>query len=100
MEGRHSWWLMSVVTSLAGFYVLFFMSGFSRVYAVLLFALPCMIGAPQPEAHGFSHPDAAALEALHHLASQFITATHVTNSIFWLVLGELTTLVLKRTSHE
>ena len=100
LEGRQSWWLMSVVTSLAGFYVLFFMSGFSRVYAVLLFALPWIIGAPQPEAHGFSHPDAAALEALQRLASQFITATHVTNSIFWLVLGGLTAFVLKRSSHE
>ncbi|MFT5930701.1 MAG: cobalt transporter subunit CbtA [Oceanospirillaceae bacterium] len=100
LEGRQSWWLMSVVTSLAGFYVLIFMSGFSRVFAVLLFALPWIIGAPQPETHGFSHPDAAALEALHHLANQFMTATHVTNGIFWLVLGGLTAAVLKRRSHE
>lgn len=89
LEGRQAWWVLSVITSVLAFISLVFLPGYAKLIAVVLFATPWVVGAPQPEFHGFAHPDADAVAALDALEAQFIVATAMANGLFWIVLGGL-----------
>ncbi|MFT7179625.1 MAG: putative cobalt transporter CbtA, partial [Oceanospirillaceae bacterium] len=52
--------------------------------------------APQPEVHGFMHPDTQAVATLEGLQVQFIYATAIANGVFWITLGGLTGYCAKR----
>ena len=96
LEGRQSWWLLAVICSISGLATLAFVKGNLKMAALVLLALPWVVGAPQPEIHGFGHPDATAVAALNQLAADFVTATLVANGIFWLLLGGMAGWLLQR----
>ena len=84
---RQIWWLMTVLCTGAAFALIYFRNNpIERVYSLVLVALPHIFGAPQPAIHGGSAPK--------QLAADFVIATHITNSVFWLILGGLTAALL------
>ncbi len=91
---RQVWWLMTVVLTGAGLAVIAFAGRWTlKVVGALLIALPHVIGAPHPEGgHGGLAP--AELE------QAFITASLITNAVFWVVLGGLAGLLFDRFGHD
>ena len=96
LEGRQSWWLMTVMFSAVGLALLVFGNKLSRFGGLILIALPHILGAPHPEVHGFLHPDPKATEILNDLAVNFIWATAFTAATFWISLGAMSGYVSKR----
>ncbi len=96
LEGRQAWWVLAVVATGLAIASLVFLPGMAKLAAVVFVAAPWVVGAPQPEVHGFLHPDAQAVATLEDLQSQFIYATAVANGLFWLTLGGLTAYAAKR----
>jgi cobalt transporter subunit CbtA len=90
---RQIWWIGTVIATAGG---LFAAARLRNVYgyaiAVILIALPHIVGAPQPEA-----PGALAPEELEH---RFILVAIATSLVFWLVLGVLTGAFFKRYANE
>ena len=90
---RQLWWIGTVIATAAG---LFAAARLRNVYgyaiAVVLIALPHVIGAPQPET-----PGGLAPEELEH---KFILVAIVTSLVFWLALGILTGAFFKRYANE
>lgn len=89
LEGRQSWWLLAVTFTALGLGLLAFAKGALRWGGLLIVAIPHILGAPQPEMHGFSHPDADAVVALEALVDQFVMTTTIVNGVFWICLGLL-----------
>ena len=88
LHDRQLWWLLTVLMSASGLYLLAFVKqlGYKALGLVLLVS-PYIIGAPEPLMHA-----ATAVEAL---ASTFIQATAIANAIFWLSLGMLVSYFYK-----
>jgi cobalt transporter subunit CbtA len=90
---RQLWWIGTVIATAGG---LFAAARLRNVYgyaiAVVLIALPHIIGAPRPET-----PGALAPEELEH---KFILVAIATSLAFWLVLGVLTGAFFKRYANE
>lgn len=90
---RQVWWLGTAIATAAGLFAaarLRNMIGY--VIAVVLIALPHVIGAPQPET-----PGGLAPAELEH---RFILVAIATSLVFWLVLGVLTGAFFKRYAGE
>ena len=90
---RQLWWIGTVIATGAGLYAaarLRNIAGYA--IAVVLIALPHVIGAPHPET-----PGGLAPEELEH---QFIVVAVATSLVFWLVLGVLTGAIFKRYAGE
>ena len=96
LEGRQSWWVLAVVTTGLAIFSLVFLPGIAKVAAMVFIAVPWIVGAPQPELHGFLHPDAQAVITLEGLQTQFVYATAIANGLFWITLGGLTGYAAKR----
>jgi cobalt transporter subunit CbtA len=96
LEGRQSWWMLAVVGTGLGIASLVFLPGIAKTLAVVFLAAPWLVGAPQPEVHGFLHPDTQAVATLESLQAQFIYATAIANGLFWITLGGLTGYCAKR----
>lgn len=77
---RQYWWLFTVFATAIGLALLFLQPNHGlRLAAVLLIAIPHLIGAPQPETPASLSPE--------ELQSQFRHATAWVNAVFWLTLG-------------
>jgi cobalt transporter subunit CbtA len=77
---RQAWWLATVLCTAIGLSMLVFVKHWGwKAAGGLLLVIPHIVGAPQPDMHGGSAPQA--------LADAFVTATAIANAIFWLVLG-------------
>jgi cobalt transporter subunit CbtA len=90
---RQVWWIGTAIATGAGLYAaarLRNIAGYA--IAVVLIALPHVIGAPHPET-----PGGLAPEELEH---KFIIAAVATGLVFWLVLGVLTGALFKRYAKE
>jgi len=96
LEGRQAWWVLAVVATGLAIASLVFLPGMAKLAAVVFVAAPWVVGAPQPEVHGFLHPDAQAVATLEGLQSQFIYATALANGLFWLTIGGLTAYAATR----
>jgi cobalt transporter subunit CbtA len=84
LHDRQLWWLMTVLMTAVGLWLLFFSkTRLNKLLGFLLLVSPHWIGAPQPDVHS-----SAAPAALAHL---FIAATAFANAAFWLALGSLMT---------
>ena len=94
LEGRQSWWMLAVLFTALGLGLLAFGKGTLRWGGLLVIAIPHILGAPQPETHGFAHPDATSVTALESLAGQFEIATALVNGIFWVCLGLLCAIAI------
>jgi cobalt transporter subunit CbtA len=90
---RQLWWIGTVIATAGG---LFAAARLRNVYgyaiAVVLIALPHVVGAPQPEAAGGLAP-----EELEH---KFVLIAIATSLVFWLALGVLTGAFFKRYASE
>ncbi len=100
LEGRQSWWVLAVVSTGLAIASLVFLPGIAKAFAIVFIAAPWLVGAPQPQVHGFLHPDAQALAALTDLQAQFIYATAIANAVFWVILGGLTGYTAKRLAQD
>lgn len=87
IQGRQGWWLATVVMTAGGLGLIAFGHISLKMGGVALLLIPHFLGAPLPEVHGFSHPDAAAVAELENLANNFVQATAIANGIFWLIVG-------------
>ena len=96
LEGRQAWWVLAVVSTACAIASAVFLPGIAKAAGVVFLAAPWLVGAPQPEVHGFLHPDAQAVATLEGLQSQFIYATAIANGVFWITLGGLTGYAAKR----
>jgi cobalt transporter subunit CbtA len=96
LEGRQSWWVLAVVATGLAIFSLVFLPGIAKLVAIVFIAAPWFVGAPQPEVHGFMHPDTQAVATLEGLQVQFIYATAIANGVFWITLGGLTGYCAKR----
>ncbi len=89
LDRRQAWWVFTVLATGGAFCLLFFSKNyFAKSFAVLLLILPHVIGAPHPEVHGGTAPDA--------MLKAFILATFITNGVFWLILGSTNSLIFKK----
>ncbi len=57
LEGRQSWWLLTVFISLLSLWLISFKAPIHKLIGLIFISLPHLIGAPQAELHGFSHTD-------------------------------------------
>ena len=80
LESRQAWWLVTVTLSAIGVALIGLTRGWRwKAAAVVLIAVPHLIGAPHPE---IGHSPAPA-----ELVRTFIVATAIANAVFWVVLG-------------
>lgn len=80
LESRQTWWLVTVTLSAIGVALIGLTRGWRwKAAAVVLIAVPHLIGAPHPE---IGHSPAPA-----ELVRTFIVATAIANAVFWVVLG-------------
>lgn len=87
IQGRQGWWIMTILFTGGGLALIAFTQSGLKVAGLALLAIPHILGAPLPEVHGFSHPDAEAVVALEVLEHSFIQATAIANAVFWVVVG-------------
>lgn len=91
---RQLWWLVTTVATASGLWLLFQSWKSTKKWlvfpAIVLLALPHMVGAP--------HPPAEASLVPEQLAANFIVATMLTAALFWLLLGSLLGHLFKRYS--
>jgi cobalt transporter subunit CbtA len=90
---RQVWWIGTAIATGAGLYAaarLRNIAGYA--IAVVLIALPHVIGAPHPET-----PGGLAPEELEH---KFVVVAIAISLVFWLVLGVLTGALFKRYAKE
>lgn len=80
LQDRQAWWLVTATLSAIGVALIGLARGWPwKVAAVVLIAVPHLIGAP--------HPDTYHTLAPAELVRAFIVATAVANAVFWIALG-------------
>jgi cobalt transporter subunit CbtA len=90
---RQLWWIGTAIATAGGLFAAAWLRNvYGYAIAVVLIALPHVIGAPQPET-----PGGLAPEELEH---KFILAAAATSLVFWVVLGVLTGAFFKRYANE
>ncbi|TRX76660.1 CbtA family protein [Pseudomonas mangiferae] len=89
---RQYWWVGTATATAVGLALLVFARHWAlRIGALLLIAVPHLIGAPQPEMHESLAPE--------HLERQFVFASLTTNALFWLALGAASAWLFSRPAH-
>ncbi len=96
LEGRQAWWIFTVIITLLALWLIAFQSPINKAIGVVLIVIPHIIGAPQPELHGFANTDVKAIEALTSLWHNFILQTSIANALLWLVIGGLSGYLVKK----
>ena len=80
LQDRQAWWLVTATLSAIGVALIGLARGRPwKAAAVVLIAIPHLIGAP--------HPDTYHTLAPAELVRAFIVATAVANAVFWIALG-------------
>jgi cobalt transporter subunit CbtA len=80
LQDRQAWWILTVTLSALGIALLGLTRGWPwKAAAVVLVAIPHLIGAPHPEIHVTLFPP--------ELLQTFVVATAISNAVFWVVLG-------------
>ena len=89
LSGRQAWWILCVVATMSGLWLLVFRPGIAWIVAgIVLIAAPHIFGAPQPERIGGTVPP--------ELAGHIAAASIVTAAVFWCVLGWMSGTVWQR----
>ncbi|ODS22615.1 hypothetical protein AB835_13130 [Candidatus Endobugula sertula] len=96
LESRQLWWLLAVVGTALGIFVLAFVRIKYKAWGVVAIALPFFIGAPQHDGPAFTHPDPVVVASLTQLHEQFMVVTSLSNLLFWLVMGVVSAWALNR----
>ncbi|KAF3981463.1 MAG: hypothetical protein HFP81_09295 [Methylococcales symbiont of Hymedesmia sp. n. MRB-2018] len=87
LESRQVWWLFTVFVTTLSLWLMAYQAIVHKVIGLLLIISPHVIGAPQPEMHGFVNSSPQAIEALTLLWHQFIVQTSIANLLLWLMIG-------------
>ena len=89
LANRQIWWLFAALSTASGIALLVYgRSGIVRVLGLVIIVLPHLVGAPQPEVHASSAPEA--------LTRVFAWTAAGINLISWVSLGALYGYVLER----
>ncbi len=81
VNDRQIWWVATIAATAGGLALIFLAKqGIWKAVGIALIALPHMIGAPHPH---FDGPGVLPAE----LAASFVSASLITNLLFWLLLG-------------
>jgi cobalt transporter subunit CbtA len=89
LAARQLWWVGTAAATGAGLALILLTRQPSWVVlGALLIVIPHLVGAPTPDHHDGSAPEA--------LAHAFVVATIVTNFLFWIVLGSSAGYYFKR----
>lgn len=89
LGARQVWWWGTAIATAGGLALIAFRQSLPlAVLAVILIAVPHVIGAPQPADYSTPIP-----EGLHH---EFVVTVTVTNLVFWAVLGTVAGLLRAR----
>jgi len=89
LQDRQAWWLMTATLSAVGIALLGLARGWPwKAVAVVLIAIPHLIGAPHPDTHTTLAPP--------ELLQTFIVATAIANAVFWVVLGAGCAIAFKK----
>jgi len=95
LKNRQSWWLMAVIGGALAVLLITFAPLKYKALGLVSVAVPFIIGAPHYDGPMFAHTDPQAVASLEALHQQFVVATGVSNLVFWLVLGVVSTFLLK-----
>lgn len=96
LEGRQAWWFLTVILSAVAFWLIAFENKQYKLVGILLLILPHLLGAPQPEIHGFANTEPKAVEALTGLWHSFLLQTYLANAILWIIIGALSGLMTQK----
>ncbi len=89
---RQTWWVLTAAATAGGLALIAFVPRAAlKAFGAVLIVVPHLIGAPHPMIHGPSVAP-AELEAL------FVSATLVANLLFWLSIGSVAGLMLRRST--
>ena len=89
LEGRQVWWLLTILITMISLWLIAFNKPLFKGFGVILLLIPHLIGAPQPEIHGFVNSNPEAVQALTLLWHDFILQTHLANGFLWLIIDAL-----------
>ena len=90
---RQIWWLTTAILTACGIALLFLSkTTIWRFGGILLVTLPHIYGAPQLQSNDSEVPSI--------LAAQFVTASLVTNLVFWVFLGMLTAITMEKINGQ
>lgn len=87
LEGRQIWWFLTVFVTAVSLWLIVYKTMIRKLIGLVLIMSPHIIGAPQPEIHGFINNSPQAIEVLTGLWYQFILHTSIVNLLLWLVMG-------------
>jgi cobalt transporter subunit CbtA len=99
LEGRQAWWLLTVLCSAVGLWLVAFLTLPLKGLGIVIVVLPHLLGAPQPEVHGFANTDPHAITELTRLWYSFIIQTSLANALLWLIIGVLSALLTTKFVH-
>lgn len=93
LAGRQIWWVITVLSSAVGLYLLFLIKRIPlKIVGVLLIAAPQVVGAP----HVTAEPGAIPME----LGAAYASVSFATTLLFWLVIGGFTGHFYNRLGHR
>ncbi len=99
LEGRQTWWLLAVLFTAIGLWLIAFKPLIFKVIGGLLLIIPHLLAAPEPEKHGFTNPNPEAINALTDLWHDFILQTSIANGLLWLIIGALSAFLITKFIH-
>lgn len=90
---RQIWWIGTAASTAAGIALIVFgRNWLLKALGVAILVVPHVIGAPQPQVHSMLAPEA--------LETQFKIASQLTNVVFWLALGLISTWLFRRNRDD
>jgi len=92
---RQLWWLLAVIGTGSGIAVLVFAPGVYKMLGLVLVIVPQIVGAPTTELLTFANNNPQAVTELQDLSEKFYPATTLTNAIYWLFMGIISSLLVK-----
>jgi len=98
---RQGWWLMTVLCTGIGLATLAFSKrSLVKLIGLGVILLPQLIAAPQFDNQALPPIDGNLAASLHALTSDFIIASSLTNALYWLIIGLLSSAVVKHYIHR
>ena len=99
LEGRQTWWFATVIATAIALWSIAFQPLKLKLIGGLFLIIPHLIGAPQPETHGFANIDPQAVTELTRLWHSFILQTSLANGLLWLIIGVLSAILTVKFIH-
>ena len=93
---RQVWWLLAVIGTGSGIAVLVFAPYQYKILGLILVVVPQFVGAPTTEVLAFANNNPQAVRELQDLSEKFYPATTFTNAIYWLFMGVVSSVLVRR----